>query len=117
MKKIFLTVLVAALVSFTFADNDGNISKASDAPAPTIELTGTVVDFTSGEALAGVEIKIEGTDQKVYTDFDGNFKFQSIKPGKYNLVASYISYKGSLIENFNADHENHDVNIKLEEAN
>jgi len=117
MKNTFLTFLLAAIVSFTFADNDGNIPEASKSSALLIELTGSVVDLTSGEALAGVEIKIEGTDQKVYTDFDGNFKFESIKPGKYNLVASYISYKGSLIENFTADQDNNDVKIKLEEAN
>ena len=76
-----------------------------------------MVDLTSGESLAGVEIRIEGTDHKAYTDFDGNFEFTGIKPGKYNIIASYISYKGSLIENFSADQENHEVNIKLEEAN
>jgi hypothetical protein len=117
MKNTFLTLLFAVIVSFTFADNDKNTSEASKASASMIEITGSVVDLTSGEALVGVEIKIEGTDQKVYSDFDGNFKFEDIKPGKYNLVASYISYKGSLIENFSADQDNHEVKIKLEEEN
>lgn len=117
MKKVILTVLFAVSIGFSFADNEGKVSEAKETPAPTIELKGQVVDITSGEALTGVEIRIDGTDLKTYTDFDGNFTFQNIKPGKYNLVTSYISYKGSLIENFSADEDNNEVSIKLEEAN
>lgn len=117
MKKVILTVLFAASLSFLYSDNDGTVSDAKKTPVPTVELSGQVVDIISGEALAGVEIKIEGTDLKVYTDFDGNFIFQDVKPGKYNIITSYISYKGSLIENFSANLNNNELSIKLEEAN
>ncbi len=116
MKKQIITLLLVALVGFTFADNDGTAKKTTSAktPAQTISITGNVNDFNSGESLAGVEVKIEGTDLKTYTDFDGNFSFENIKPGTYNIIASYISYNKSLIENFNVKKENKKLSIKLQ---
>jgi hypothetical protein len=91
---LFLTIIATGLVLCTFASNDG-------APAPEARSTvsGKVVDLVSGETLAGVAVSIEGTDTKVYTDLDGNFTIQDVKPGTYNLVLSMISYKNSLVEN------------------
>jgi hypothetical protein len=94
MKKIVLFAMLAAICVFyspSFAANE-------NAPAQ-VTLNGKVVDITSGEALAGVAITIEGTQLTIYTDLDGNFTLTGIKPGNYNLVCSYLSYKKSLIEN------------------
>jgi hypothetical protein len=96
MKRIplFLSIIAIGFVLSTFASNDG-------VPAPEAHstVTGKVVDLVSGETLAGVAVSIEGTDTKVYTDLDGNFTIQDVKPGTYNLVLSMISYKNSLVEN------------------
>ena len=115
MKKYIVTLLLTALVGITFAGNDG-IKKSSpkNTPAQTISVSGRVSDFLSGENLAGVEVKIEGTDLKTYTDFDGNFEFKNLKPGIYSLIASIISYDKSLVENFKAENKNNEVTIKLQ---
>jgi hypothetical protein len=105
MKKLILSVLFAAMIGFTFAGNDNN-KDAKSAPVAaeqTINLTGKVIDLSTGEALTGVEINLEGTDVKVYSDFDGNFEIKDLKQGEYNIIASYISYQKSLVEKFNAD--------------
>ena len=100
-------------LGFTFAGNDNNKdNNANNAPVASVSVAGTVVDFATGEALTGVEISLEGTDQKVYSDFDGNFSFEHINPGEYNVVASFISYKNSLIENIDVSKTNN-VSIKL----
>jgi hypothetical protein len=100
MKKTILSLLLIAAISFSFAGNEE--SKETPAPA-TINVTGNVIDMVTGEALTGVEIIVEGTETKVYSDFDGNFTISNVKPGEYNIVASFISYKKSLVEDFNAD--------------
>lgn len=117
MKKLFITLLLIATVGATFAGND-NTNEPSNTPAAaqTITLTGKVIDLSTNETLTGVEINIEGTDIKVYSDLDGNFEIKDVKPGDYNIVASYISYKKSLVESFNAE-TNANVEIKLEAAN
>ncbi len=119
MKKIVLSILFVAFLGLVYADNDGAKSSepSGTSPAQTITLTGKVIDFNSGEALTGVEVKIEGTDIKAYTDFDGNFKIEDVIPGKYNIIASYISYNKSFIENFNADKKDCRVDIKLQSSN
>lgn len=114
MKKTILSILFVAFVGFTFATTEGTdkTKTTSEAPA-TISFSGTVVDMNTGEALTGVEVSIEGTDIKAYSDFDGNFTFSNLKQGEYNIVASYISYSKSLVENFKTD-EGNEVNIKLQ---
>ena len=66
---------------------------------PNTILTGKVVDAESGEALAGVEIKVVGTDIECFTDFEGNFELNGIVPGRYELIVHYISYGSNLLKN------------------
>ncbi|MCD4697768.1 MAG: carboxypeptidase-like regulatory domain-containing protein [Bacteroidales bacterium] len=118
MKRFVLSIMFVALLGFVYADNDGTGSgEAPATPVQTISLSGKVIDFETGEALTGVEVILEGIAIKAYTDFDGNFKIEGVKPGNYNIIASYISYDKSLIENFKADIENTEVDIKLQSLN
>lgn len=113
MKKLFITFLLSATVGYTFAGNDKTKEVANaGAVEQTICLTGQVIDLSTNEALTGVEINLEGTDIKVYSDFDGNFEIKDVKPGEYNIVASFISYQNSLLEKFTVD-GNTSANIKL----
>ncbi|MDD2382388.1 MAG: carboxypeptidase-like regulatory domain-containing protein [Mariniphaga sp.] len=81
-----------------------------------VALSGTITDSVSGELLVGVEVKIEGTDTKTYTDLDGNFLFSQVVPGEYKLVTNYISYKQN-VETLKVNHTNNKVRIKLENSN
>lgn len=120
MKKALLTLSFIAVVVFTFAvihTNSGNVGKATPSSVTAVQLvtvTGEVTDVNSGEALAGVEVTIEGTSKKVHTDFDGKFKIENVQPGAYNLIASYISYNKSLIEKLKIEKSNEELNIKLQ---
>ena len=126
MKKGLLTLTLLAAVVIAFAANNGNSANKNNPAEPvaapaantnTVIIAGKVIDFTSGEALAGVEVAIEGTTKKVYTDFDGNFKIADLKPGNYNVIASYISYNKSFIEKLNVEKSNSPLNIKLQSEN
>ena len=114
MNKIFKFVVVSgcALLVNSFAFAEGNVINP---PSTKSTVAGTVIDNYSGESLAGVAVSIEGTDTKVYTDLDGNFTISDIKPGKYNLILSMISYKNSLVENIELlANENEKLEIKLD---
>jgi len=115
MKKILLVMAMFLLAVTLRAEENGNKTKDSDANA-TIVLAGSIVDQKSGESLVGVEVKIEGTDMKTYTDFDGNFSFENVKPGEYKLVTSYISYQQNAQELTVNSNEN-DIKIKLQTSN
>lgn len=78
-------------LNFSYAGNENESENA----APTSSLTGTIVDKISGETLAGVSVKLEGRDQIVFTDFDGNFSFENLTAGDYELEVSMISYQKS----------------------
>jgi hypothetical protein len=115
MKQILFILLFVCGTFIANATNDDEKVNNSDNTA-TLVLTGSVADEISGESLVGVEVKIEGTDQKTYTDFDGNFVFRNVKPGEYNIVANYISYQ-KCVEKLNVSSNEKDVKIKLQTSN
>jgi hypothetical protein len=114
MKKLLFATLIVFLTFAGYAEEKKGEATADTNSEATTVLTGTVADSDSGELLAGVEIQLEGTDMKTYTDFDGNFTFK-VKPGEYSVVANYISYKKTT-ETLKVDNEKNRVQIKLENS-
>ncbi|MBL7802912.1 MAG: TonB-dependent receptor [Saprospiraceae bacterium] len=55
-------------------------------------LTGSVKDKLTQEALIGVTIRIDGANLGGQTDVEGNFRIAGIRPGSYNIEASYLGY-------------------------
>jgi len=56
------------------------------------KIAGTITDAETGEALPGVNVIIEGTDQGAATDEDGHYFIINIDPGTYSVRASMIGY-------------------------
>lgn len=70
---------------------NGNVQGISAVTQQGRQVTGKVVDSTTGETLPGVNIMVEGTSQGTASDLDGNF---SILAGDNAiLVISYIGYQ------------------------
>lgn len=116
MKKlmfVFLTLLLAITVAA--GTKEGKKTENADNAVSAV-LTGKVIDSGSGELLVGVEVKIEETGQKTYSDLDGNFSFTAMKPGEYKLTTNYISYK-ACSENLEVNGKENQVTIKLENSN
>ena len=98
MKKGIVTIVLAVLMLPAWASFETKDSKkVKETPEATV-LMGTVVDQSTGEVLPGVQIKISGLDQTIYTDFNGNFEVQDMKPGSYNLEISLVSYSQNKIK-------------------
>jgi hypothetical protein len=66
--------------------------------AQTGSVEGVATDKKSKEALPGVMVTIEGTTMGAMADINGHFVISNIKPGKYKIKATYISYTPMLIE-------------------
>ena len=86
--------IITTLFLFTVSSN---IIKAQDdfsddlAVGETITVTGVVKD-ASGDAIAGANVVVEGTDIGSATDEDGNFSIEDVSPGS-ELTASVIGYE------------------------
>jgi hypothetical protein len=94
MKKVIFAILVVLAGTSAFAEKaDSKVETKNETAMQS--LSGNVIDKKSGEALVGVEVKVEGSDQKAYTDFDGHFVLDKVKTGECKLVANYISYDKS----------------------
>ncbi len=57
------------------------------------KIAGRVTDQGNGEALIGVNILIDGTQQGTVTDINGNYVILNVRPGTYTLVFSYIGFQ------------------------
>lgn len=112
MKKVILSVFIACASLAVFAEKTD--SKAETKSESTVcSLSGNIIDEISGEALVGVEVKVDGSDIKTYTDFDGHFVINNLKSGDCKLVASYTSYNKAE-KNFKVDLNNNKVKIELQ---
>lgn len=55
-------------------------------------LRGKVVDLSSNEAIPFASVNIQNTTTGAVTDFDGKYEIAGLKPGIYNVEASYVGY-------------------------
>jgi len=78
-------VILAALFVTAFAASAGAV-------VTTGIVTGQVFDVETGEALAGVNIRIEGTGLTTVTDAGGAYIITNIPPGTYDVSASLVGY-------------------------
>lgn len=58
----------------------------------TGKLTGTITSAETGEALAGVNVYLDGTGLGAATDLNGRYTILRIPPGSYTIVVSMIGY-------------------------
>ena len=56
------------------------------------QISGKIVDADSNQPLPGATILVQGTDDGVVTDFDGEFTIQAATAGS-TLVISYLGYE------------------------
>jgi len=112
MKKVIFALLVAFATTSAFAEK-AETKTDSKAEAAVLSVSGNVIDEVSGEALVGVEVKVEGTDVKTYTDFDGHFVIDNLKAGQCKLVASYTSYN-KIEKTFSIKSKKNQVKIELQ---
>ncbi|MGB0404524.1 MAG: TonB-dependent receptor, partial [Salibacteraceae bacterium] len=69
---------------------------------------------SGNEKLAFVFVVLEGTDHYTSTDLNGEFVFNSVKSGRYKLVAKYLGYKPAIKEVVVEAGKNLVFNIQLE---
>ncbi len=79
----------------------------------TGRIEGKVTDASSGEALFGANIILEGTSMGSATDMSGKYLIQNIPAGYYILKASYIGYKTVTLKIQLKEGENLEKNVKL----
>jgi hypothetical protein len=106
MKKVIYFLLL--FIPFSLLANEGNEKLNYSI------VKGKITDYQTQEFLAGVEIKIEGTDIVTYSDFDGNFEISQLKPGKYTFSISTVSYKVKQVYSVEIKKaSNYNVNLSL----
>ncbi len=107
-KKISLILCLTILSATAVLAGSGNEEKKTGI------IQGRIIDASTSEGLAGVVVEIEGTDIKVFTDFDGNFQLPALPEGSYNLKSSMVSYGELKLRNIKVNPENQEaLELKL----
>ncbi|MBN2236407.1 MAG: carboxypeptidase-like regulatory domain-containing protein [Bacteroidales bacterium] len=110
--KIILSLAFVASISLSSMASEKGKSETNSTMV-TASMEGTVFDADTKETLAGVTVKIAGTNTEVKTDLDGNFSIEGLIPGNYNLEVSYISYKEAKLVKTVALNTANEVTLKL----
>ena len=111
MKKGIL--IVALSLVFTIFVQATDTEKVNIPPVASLSINGVIADLDTDETLAGVMVSIEGTDYKTLTDLDGNFSFEGLEEGNYDLKITYISYKDVKVENVKTNSKDQAIELKL----
>ena len=85
IKRVIITLMVLISASIAGIAQTGSIE-------------GVASDKKSKEALPGVMVTINGTTIGTSADMDGHFLIPNVKPGKYKIKATYISYNPVIVE-------------------
>lgn len=85
--------IISSIAVLVFSLNGLYAGEKGGKAAKMVTLTGTVIDQSNQEAIAGALIRIDGLEKEVYTDLDGNFKISGIVPDTYIITCTMISYK------------------------
>ncbi len=119
-RRIFITSVALALNMSIFASNEKKNKENKKTPAnsevTSTMLSGNIIDQATGESLTGVKVILEGTNKVAYTDFDGDFSFSAVKPGKYKVKVDYISYDATNLQNVKVSAGSNSLKIELNTA-
>jgi len=63
----------------------------------TGKITGTIVDVNTGDALAGANVLISGTNLGAAAGIDGKYFILNVPPGNYELKISMMGYKATIV--------------------
>ncbi|HTF02971.1 MAG TPA: carboxypeptidase-like regulatory domain-containing protein [Bacteroidia bacterium] len=106
MKKAITPILFCLLM--------GHALIAGNPGSGVMFVTGNVTDKSSNETLAGVEVRVKGTNIVTYTDFDGNFYLPELPAGTYILEFHYITYSATTVVADGSDLEP-ELNVALQQ--
>ena len=97
--RIFVFTLILSLPLAIFAQDDAVVEEAAVQEEAVWEETGTlagmVTDVSSGAALPGANVVVEGTDLGAAADASGSYLIENVPAGSYTVTASVIGYKSS----------------------
>jgi hypothetical protein len=116
MKSKILLIGILLLTTTSIIAGEEKSDNTVEAKAITCALSGIVLDKSTGEPLTGVEVGLEGTELKVYTDFEGSYSFENLTPGEYIISASLISYKSNGTKSIKINGNKVHQNLELETA-
>ena len=74
------------------------------------QISGSVMDSDSMEAIPGVNVIIDGTNIGTVTDFDGNFVINTSQDAPLTLIVSYVGYSAERVSITSA---NQNINVSL----
>jgi len=60
-------------------------------PPPVANLYGVVTDAETGSPISGVKVTIDGL--VIQTDISGNYEFEGLEPGTYNIKFEKEGYE------------------------
>ena len=71
---------------------------ATPAFAQSGKISGRVMEADTGDPLPGVNVVVDGTTQGSTTDVDGYYSIINVRPGTYDVRASFVGFTPQVVE-------------------
>ncbi len=93
MKQIFYFVFVVFVVFACSGEKSDDMDE--ELKGSVGEIVGTVVDKSTGDAVAVVSVSLSPGEGAFITGSDGNFNFRNLEPGEYTVTTSKDFYSSA----------------------
>ena len=99
-ERLLVTIIVSLMATTSFAQSTGTIA-------------GKVVNAATSKPLFGANVSVKGTSLGTITDANGDFTVSNMKPGSYEVRASFVGYASQTKEIVVREGEGTSVNFSL----
>ncbi len=89
--EVLETLFDKTKVAFKFLENNLIVISPADLMKKQLQISGTVTDLISGEPLAGVYVKVAGTENFITTDYQGRYTIGA-EDNRSVLTFSFVGY-------------------------
>lgn len=116
MKKTIILSLISVFILLGASGTQAEGGKESNKSVKsTATIKGKIIDASTSEELVCAKVYLEGTGISTCTDVNGEYEFNNLAPGNYDIKVEYISYKIKSLTNVKIKSGNGEaLNIELE---
>lgn len=114
MKKALLYLLLSFAFNFAYAQFP--MMGGNQAPVLKGKVKGMLQDSVTGESIGFATLVLRKSGLKtdldgVLSDDSGNWHFENVKTGKYDIIISFLGYEEKLLKNVETTLKNPDIDL------
>lgn len=89
--KFIISAIVAIAIGLIGIQAEAQIADPQESQEASV--SGTVVDASTGDALSGIQVQVEESEETAESNQEGEFSFENLEPGSHTLTVEEDGYE------------------------